>query len=671
MRKVIFSVFTSFSAFAVLAAPVTPEQALERAVQTSPAKIAGKSGGFKLVHTERSASSNAIYVFSNLNSESFLVTPADDCAPAVLGYGDSKIFDENGEMAPGFVYWMGEYSRQIEYAASTSPQTGKLKLNRPEREPIGIMCSTRWNQGTPYNLGCPKIKGEYCVTGCVATAMAQVMKYHNWPDVGEGEVGTFFQGRKLKLDLSLILFKWEDMLDTYGSNSSKDSQKEVAMLMTAAGYSVGMDYNPNGSGAQSVQIAPALGRNFKYNKSLRYLQRDYYNLLEWEDLIYNSLATYGPVIYDGQSGAGGHSFVCDGYQGNGYFHFNWGWGGLSDGYFLLDALDPMHQGIGGADGGFDYMQDVIVDIRPDKEGTSQYAYQMCMRDIPEYAIESDEYGKYVVLETPFYNFGPGTMKQPSVGLKAVNIDEPSADPVYLMEEIGWSISLLNGISGIGFYFSQLPPGKYEITPVCADGDNEPEPVMIPIYYATKTIVTVDGDDGSVDSKTVEAPDFLDARFMTKIKKTDPVRIKGTLVNNNDTPYLCFFSEVICDLNMHVVAYSMPRVYDLEPKESVEIDLTAVINGLSSLPDGEYYFFAGELILSAGSVNILSEPTKIIVGDPSGIDNIIDQNLKGKKEYYNTEGVKIATVNEGDSAPHLPTGLYIVKTADKTVKIFIK
>lgn len=142
------------------------------------------------------------------------------------------------------------------------------------------------------------------MTGCVATAMSQAMKYHNWPAIGQGSNSyTWDNGnRVLTADFSQMSFNWSDMTDTYNRSTSTEAQQTaVATLMKAAGYSVNMNYSPSASGAASIYIAPALGNNFRYDKSLSYLMRDWFSLPEWEDLIYTSLQTYGPVIYDGQS----------------------------------------------------------------------------------------------------------------------------------------------------------------------------------------------------------------------------------------------------------------------------------------------------------------------------------------------------------------------------------
>jgi len=134
-----------------------------------------------------------------------------------------------------------------------------------------------------------------------------------------------------------------------------------------------MGYGASASGAQSFKLVNAMVTYFKYSADAIYREREAYSTSAWTQMVYDNIRNVGPVIYDGRSIDGGHSFVCDGYDGNGYFHFNWGWGGMSDGYFLLDSLSPESQGIGGAEGGFNYSQGAVFNMRkPDGNVTPDY-----------------------------------------------------------------------------------------------------------------------------------------------------------------------------------------------------------------------------------------------------------------------------------------------------------
>lgn len=157
------------------------------------------------------------------------------------------------------------------------------------------------------------------------------------------------------------------MIDTYLPGQYTEAQADaVAYLMKAAGYSVKMDYAQDSSGALAMNIANGLRKYFNYDSNIFYTLREYYSATQWAQMIYDNLKNVGPLLYGGGSMlGGGHSFVCDGYDGNGYFHFNWGWSGMSDGYFSLDALNPSSLGSGGGGGGgYNFTQDAVFGIQP-------------------------------------------------------------------------------------------------------------------------------------------------------------------------------------------------------------------------------------------------------------------------------------------------------------------
>jgi len=201
--------------------------------------------------------------------------------------------------------------------------------------------------------------------------MAQVMYYHQWPTAATPSIpGYSTRNGQLTLDgLVPVTFDWSNMTLTYGASSTDDENTAVATLMQYCGWALQMNYNlnaANGSSAYNVSIAEALKAWFDYDGSVTYAQRQHYTYTEWIDLIYAELAARRPVVLGGQSTGGGHSFVCDGYQGDDYFHMNWGWGGSSDGYFRLSVLNPREQGIGGSStlDGFSFTQDAVIGIKP-------------------------------------------------------------------------------------------------------------------------------------------------------------------------------------------------------------------------------------------------------------------------------------------------------------------
>ena len=653
----------------MLAAPVTPDAALQRALGDAPRKVAGAPSAFKLVKTEMASETPALYLFANEKSHAFIVTPADDCAPSLLGYGTNPLTDAEGNYAPGFQYWISQLARQVEYASTAEGMRLIPMKARPERAPIEPLCKTLWNQSEPYNNLCPKISGERAVTGCVATAMAQAMKYFNWPERGTGKMFNSVAGRSQ--DFSKIQFDWANMLDTYyGVESTKEQQKAVAQLMMCCGYSVNMGYSLSGSGAVSSDIPGALGNFFFYDKSMQYLLRDNYSLLDWEDMIYANLSTTGPVIYDGQSIDGGHSFICDGYDKDGYFHFNWGWGGMSDGFFLLDALDPIHQGIGGASAGFDYMQDVILGIKPDYNGDSQPNNSTIIySSAPEITYVSDADGNYILVQTvseysPIYNSGPFTISDGKLGMEFTKVDDPTATSLYSMVEIGEDLPVRYGFSRFGLPLPEgITDGQYSMHLVFQIGDGEIRPVLGPIYEANTWILTLSQipDECEVQEVAKILPDMEDIRMPETAIIGENFEMSCKFVNTVDTPYMNFLYALVLDDKMeNVAALSFPAIFDLEGNGTMEMNFSQpFVQG--NVSEGTHP--VAMAVVVGGYYGLYNEPTEVTFTKTVGVESIANE-AEGEVEAYYT----ISGTYAGRDFNQLPAGLYIAKTSTGARKI---
>ena len=332
---------------------------------------------------------NLYYVFNSKSGNGFVITSADDCVPRVLGYGTSDNFDINA-VNDNMRYWLENLSNEITYAIDNN-QAGSaveaaVEKASANRKPVPVIMSTKWNQDSPYNDLCPTLSnGSRAATGCVATAMAQVMNAHKWPEKGVGS-HSYTSGTNnfsLRCDFENTKFDWANMHDTYKGTVTSAQKSAVATLMKACGVSIDMDYDSS-SGTQTSLVSEALIQYFDYDRSIRYLRRSVVSGSEWENIIYNDLSNSMPVIFGGQSSGGGHCFVCDGYSQDGYFHFNWGWGGMSDGFFLLTALNPGSQGIGGSstNDGFNSQQGIVYGIR--KQAGTKDVYGRLMSDYGDF-----------------------------------------------------------------------------------------------------------------------------------------------------------------------------------------------------------------------------------------------------------------------------------------------
>ena len=315
----------------------------------------------------------AYYYVFNVNEETdgnFVIIAADDAVRPVLGYSDSGSYDENNQ-PPNFAWWMEEIEKQIAYAQEQNiPQSEDIKkeweaylsgASTFSATTVGPLIQTKWGQSEPYNNLCPLDNGQNCVTGCVATAMAQIMKYHNHPTKGSGSSPAYIASRSNILVPSVTFdvdYDWENMLDSYSGTETQQQQEAVAPLMYHCGASIKMNYSVNESEAYSADVAPALKTYFGYDKSTRYVSRNSYTNAQWDALLKEQIDAELPIYYSSTSSSHGfgHAFVCDGYDGDGRFHFNWGWNGKDDGYFATSALNP---GIN-----FDYNHAIAADIKP-------------------------------------------------------------------------------------------------------------------------------------------------------------------------------------------------------------------------------------------------------------------------------------------------------------------
>ena len=359
-----------------LANPISREQALQNARDFFAAKgktLPERSFRHAPVKNGVLTVEANYFVFNVGDDQGFVIAAGDDCVPAILGYADRGTFV--GDSLPANVkWWLDGYSDAIGRLQASGQQAPR---RAPTHAAIPALLTCQWNQGSPYNMYCPQFfdTGETCVTGCVATAMAQIMYYHrvrsvrsvqadipgytcatDWENYGKMTV----QGIPKNSPID-----WNDMTDTYDNASTDAAKRAVANLMKYCGVSVKMDYSPSASGASSSYVVTALKNYFGYDAGTHYVWRSSYSDDAWDELIYNELANGRPVHYSGQGSEGGHAFVCDGYDGGGYYHINWGWGGYCDANFLLSDLTPSGSGIGSDGGGFNADQGAIIGAKPD------------------------------------------------------------------------------------------------------------------------------------------------------------------------------------------------------------------------------------------------------------------------------------------------------------------
>ncbi len=312
------------------------------------------------------------YVFNNSQNRGFVIVSGDDLAAPVIGYSDEGTFDVN-DIPDGLSYMLACYSEQMDYVR-THPEAAYKASGTESTVSITPLLSTNWNQNSPYNDLCPTLgaEGEHAAVGCVATATAQVMNYHKWPKQGTGEF-TYVckvdnkEEQTLSADFGNTTYDWENMLDTYIPDTYNEAQgNAVATLMSHVGIASHMQYGKSSS-TPTFAAMEAMREYFGYNHGMRKYIRHCVPNAQWDSLLMNELINFRPVLYAGFTfNGGGHAFVLDGVNAQGYYHFNWGWGGKSNGYFLITMLNPTDQGIGSFEGGYNAAQEFIANVYPDR-----------------------------------------------------------------------------------------------------------------------------------------------------------------------------------------------------------------------------------------------------------------------------------------------------------------
>lgn len=368
--KRILSIVLLISAFSISARDISSYEAASIASsflghQSHQVLPSGDSRPVKLAKKlSAGGHTTPIYAFTD-GAEYVLVSGSTDSRAQILGYGDGN-FDYNN-MPEAMKWWLDEYTAQMSVAGNATETTAIPRVISGDNNPAEVaplLGDLAWNQTEPFNLLCPEINGKRTVTGCVATSTAQVMRFYNYPATGEGSWSYTANGITLSADFADSTYDWEQMPLRYTSSSTETQNMAVAKLMKDVGIAVSMKYGTSESGAMTISTIPALTENFGYDKGTRIQERSFFGLLLWEETLRNELAAGRPVIYSGQSAEGGHQFVCDGYNADGYFHFNWGWGGMCNGYFLTSALVPESAGAGGFIDGYNFNQSIITGIQP-------------------------------------------------------------------------------------------------------------------------------------------------------------------------------------------------------------------------------------------------------------------------------------------------------------------
>ena len=339
------------------------------------------------------------YVFNAGNDGGYVIVSGDDRVEPILGYVDHGTFDPDN-IPENMRSWLQLYADQIKYIIDNdiqadSPLLKKRNKVRGTKHSVPELLTTRWNQGQPYDILCPNYytdkdndEHRYPATGCTATAMAQVLAFYKYPEKTKAIIPahsntyTLQNGTQKTVSVKAIprntVIDWDNMRDTYSWNGEANATAQdsaVANLMLMCGQSVKMGWGPS-SGANFD--ADVFIKYFGYDNSAHREHRSDYSIDDWFDMIYEDIAEGYPVCFAGFSSGGGHAFVLDGFDGDNLFHVNWGWGGGSNGWFLVGILNPGdNSGIGASSSsdGYSMGQYALLHLRlPDSNSADTYLF---------------------------------------------------------------------------------------------------------------------------------------------------------------------------------------------------------------------------------------------------------------------------------------------------------
>lgn len=440
-----------------------------------------------------SSQDGCYYVFNIGTNEGFVIVSGDDRTPAVLGYSDKGSFDMD-RLPSNVAAWLEGYADQIRYlrkkasAEPTAPVSVRSDaplmtmtrapwaVKKEPRPAISPMITSKWDQFSPFNDLCPVVDGQHCVTGCIATALAQIMYYHKWPQAATTEIpGYTVKGKSVSYPgLPATTFNWAAMTDNPASGTPAGDA--VAKLMQYCAFGCQADFGIDNTSIYNNEPENALKNYFHYGAGVKYVDRQTYSNENWESLIYTELEANRPVLYTGQSyvaeldGNVGHAFVVHGYDGNGYYAVNWGWGQSvdQDGYYLLDAMDPADLGAGGGVGGYNYDQTAIIGISKDDVETYQVTDEQVVLTTTAITLINDEYvlsgGYYaVIFNCEFVNFLSNTYEF-DLNFKLYKDNEYQG---FLLNagDLRNTLPPMYYINQINLYLPAWSPGKYKLVPV--------------------------------------------------------------------------------------------------------------------------------------------------------------------------------------------------------------
>lgn len=706
MKKVLFSVVLLSVYGGVSAEQISVSQAASIAEKYlgKAVNVGQNLGPAKMKGLEMSEESPEYYVFNSNDNKGFVIISGDDELTELVGYSAEGEF--RSENAPeNLRAWLDGYAAFVRSVrdGSSKPMRAIVNSGTPVVEPL---VTTRWNQSEPYNLLCP-YDSNYkvtCPTGCAATSMAQLINYHEWPAQGKGTKSYKSNYGLLTVDFSKSVYDWANMKDRYESyfdennnivNEWNDTEANaVAKLMYDCGVALEMGYGPDASGAYDTDMPLALCDYFGYHSDL--ITRDGYTEEEFLSRIKEELGNQRPLIFNGQGSLGGHSFIVDGYDSNDYLHVNWGWGGLSDGYFNVSYMNPNDLGTGGGSGGFNSMQSIIV-AYPDTTGKGSHG-QFVLRLLDSSTWEGSVNFYEKVLQDSISK-GENFQVEYFGIYNMVKLDYRGELALGIYNESGEQIAVTSSNKAIigGFdiiYYPEELVANEELVTL-ADGNYVIRLVSRQQDYDNWVRVAADGISISVSGNEIKVVEPVTPTAVLSCEKfetlTEQVNVGGTvnvqftLKNTSNYDFMGKVSLLVYDDDKN--RKTMKASVNIFVGKNGEATLDASLRFMKTMTAGLYRI---ELESLEASNNVELDFTGgetvayVEVVDPSGVASVGGDNVSvsargnvihidGTAEeaaVYDLSGVCICTTTDRE-IPMDVSGVYFVKVAGKVWKVLVR
>ena len=605
----------------------------------------------------------------------FVIVSGDDAVTPVLGYSDHGRYDEN-DLPPNFAYWMDFLQDEIRDAmAQNVPQNEIVRKewedsqNGMVRLAVSPLLQTTWDQTAPYSDLCPMHNSQRTPTGCTATALAQIMKYHRYPSRGTGQsepYTTRTSGINVPAVDFNVSYNWTGMLNSYSSGSPTQQQRTaVATLMYHCAVGIKTNFTADGSGAYFSDVFAAMTDYFGYDKTIQNIDRYFYDDATWEKILREQIDAGLPVLYAGENNSSAHAFVCDGYDNSGRFHFNWGWGGSYDGYFVTSTLNPGTRT-------YNLYQEIIANIKPDAGGLPFYDLQLY--NTFSSTASTVQTGNSFTVSASVMNVGNASSTSGTLGVALVN-------NVGQIVEIVGSTALLS-----------IPPNYYYRGPLsisCIVPDNVTSG-QYQLKAAFRTLLL--GSTWELITESIKCPDHLNITVEQIILTPDPYE-------PNDTPEEAYDLPVNFTNNTATVKTTGSDFHTTTDIDYYKIILPAGYNYTINArlhdsyksDDGNTYTVDAEFRYSTngsswsewyddvmnGAINISNEGTVYFHVKPY-FDNrmgtyLLDMTIEREKITNNNANLSSLTVNHGALTPEFDaaTTVYTVEVYYEITNITVQ